>query len=26
MRKRADDGDAAVKAALDELGLGTVSI
>ena len=26
MRKRADDGDAEVKAALDELGLGTVSI
>ena len=26
MRKRADDGDAAVNAALDELGLGTVSI
>jgi len=26
MRKRADDGDAQVKAALDELGLGTVSI
>jgi hypothetical protein len=26
MRKRADDGDAEVKAALGELGLGTVSI
>ena len=26
MRKRADDGDAEVAAALDELGLGTVSI
>jgi hypothetical protein len=26
MRKRADDGDAEVAAALDQLGLGTVSI
>ena len=26
MRKRADEGDAEVAAALDELGLGTVSI
>ena len=26
MRKRADDGDAEMAAALDQLGLGTVSI
>jgi hypothetical protein len=26
MRKRADDGDAEMAAALDHLGLGTVSI